>query len=549
MGILLDGIFASEQVDSSGEILLVEGCDISTLDKDGVANWEHNNDDAEDIVGKVTYAKKILKESDCENERQLRFFKHAKGPYIYGIVELLDEEEHPGASAIAAMLKYSKKRKEPLVVGFSIEGSTLEKDGNLLKRTLARRVAITIKPANKNCISDVLELSDQMQKAFGSDSFKPLAKGQEVELEPIHKQKSDNPLQDFIEAAAVIRALSKTLTAGVPSGAPGTNTGGAALQAETTSKKKKPLTRFEIFSAANRLKAAIRDRKPGQSPEEAIKAELPNLGEKFMDHFEDIMSELSLKKSMRDIVTSNDVFSHIPHSKDQKILVAGIRAKKLQPLEMEKTVNSSGQSVLVMKGLQDETHYNSTAERAVIYFNMADRFFGLGENTVKTAGFYHPHDGSMYFVEKIMPMSAYNGHSPDHIEEYDAKIIQEAQSGLLHKIIIMDYIMGHGNRDATNLLVNGANLVLVDNYDCFTEPVYPEILHILDPQHKVVDISTLQWLESLSEKDLARYLMVNGAAKQDIQGCVQRLVDAKQKISTYMVIDSLFDYLEFEEKI
>jgi hypothetical protein len=146
-------------------------------------------------------------------------------------------------------------------------------------------------------------------------------------------------------------------------------------------------------------------------------------------------------------------------------------------------------------------------------------------------------------------MGAYNGHSPDHIEEYDAKIIQEAQSGLLHKIIIMDYIMGHGNRDATNLLVNGSNLVLVDNYDCFTEPVYPEILHILDPQHKVVDISTLQWLESISEKDLARYLMVNGAAKQDIQGCVQRLVDAKQKISTYMVIDSLFDHLEFEEKI
>ena len=46
-GMLIDGIFASEAIDSSGEILDVKGADITDFeDGKGVLNFEHRGDDA-----------------------------------------------------------------------------------------------------------------------------------------------------------------------------------------------------------------------------------------------------------------------------------------------------------------------------------------------------------------------------------------------------------------------------------------------------------------------------------------------------------------------
>ncbi len=158
MGLKIDGIASSEHLDSSGEVLKIDGHDISDLiEGKGVLNWEHNNDSSEDIVGAIIFAKKIKKKSDCDNEREEMFWDACKVPFVYIIAELFDDEEHPGAVAAAAMIRFYKNRGMKVLAGFSVEGATLDKQDNILKRSVGRRVALTLRPCNKSAISDVYE--------------------------------------------------------------------------------------------------------------------------------------------------------------------------------------------------------------------------------------------------------------------------------------------------------------------------------------------------------------------------------------------------------
>jgi hypothetical protein len=160
LGTVLDGLFATSNIDSSGEVIEIEGVDASTLDIDGVANWEHKGDSPNQIVGKVLFYKKLLKRDDCENDRQRYFWDKAESPCIYGKIVLFDEVGHEGAKSIVAMLKFDQKLDKTdtrQVMGFSIEGSRLGKEGNRITKCIARRIAISNFPCNKTCIAEILE--------------------------------------------------------------------------------------------------------------------------------------------------------------------------------------------------------------------------------------------------------------------------------------------------------------------------------------------------------------------------------------------------------
>src|ERR1700678_3854294 len=91
---LVGGVFSSEAVDSSGEILSIEGCDITELVRTGVANWEHKQGKAltdkdgkeikgnngEEIVGKIVFAKKIFGPEDCDTDDQRKYWNEVKLP-------------------------------------------------------------------------------------------------------------------------------------------------------------------------------------------------------------------------------------------------------------------------------------------------------------------------------------------------------------------------------------------------------------------------------------------------------------------------------------
>jgi hypothetical protein len=234
---IIDGIFASQALDSSAEVLDIEGADISTLAQDGVLNWEHRGDQApgaspNDIVGKVVYAKKIFKREDCENERQAKFYDTVKLPIIYGIARLADEAGHPGAVAAAAFIRDQIAHKEPLVLRFSIEGSTLHKDGNKLTSTVCRRVALTAKPCNRSAISDVLhdpagkpaKEGDKLAEALEALGHKK----SEVE-DPFFKKLNES---DTNTATVIEGDLEKAMTGGGGVSAPSSMGTGQALQRE-----------------------------------------------------------------------------------------------------------------------------------------------------------------------------------------------------------------------------------------------------------------------------------------------------------------------------
>jgi len=159
---IIDGIAASEHLDSSGESLSIEGMDISSLGgPDSILNWEHGSKDRpSQVVGKVTFARKIMKKDDAKNKREAYFWNKIKKPFVYIKAELFDGLGHSGAQDVAAMLKYKNKDKgknSRLVVGFSIEGGKIEKKGMQVTKSIARDVAITVKPCNKVCDAELIE--------------------------------------------------------------------------------------------------------------------------------------------------------------------------------------------------------------------------------------------------------------------------------------------------------------------------------------------------------------------------------------------------------
>jgi hypothetical protein len=293
---LIDGPITTQTIDSSGEILDLKGLDISDfLEGKATANFEHNNDNADDVLGWFVYAKKIFSESDCENERQKMFWDKVKTPFLYGVLELLDDASHPGAIAVAAMLRYFKKKNEPVRIGMSIEGSTLERDGHILKRTVGRKVAITLRPCNKQCMLDVLpqERTDELIHKMESDYIKSfevdspiLEKSEFLNNNKKTFNKSESNLIDEIKKDLL--NLRKTLTAGMGNAAPSSLVGGSALAVEDKKNK----------TNVNVLKSVIRDFQ-GKSKEDfkkAVKEALPDLSDKYVDHFVDLAEDLSLKK-------------------------------------------------------------------------------------------------------------------------------------------------------------------------------------------------------------------------------------------------------------
>jgi hypothetical protein len=270
---IIDGIAASEHIDSSGESLSIEGMDISSLGgSDSILNWEHGSKDRPgQVVGKVTFARKIMKKEDAKSQRELYFWNKAKKPFVYIKAELFDGLGHSGAQDVSAMLKYKNKDKgedSRLVVGFSIEGGKIEKHGMLVTKSIARDVAITVKPCNKICDAEVIEgdVADdflyknqnfdceiiESELSINSTSYRSLLldnikksewKPSKEDKEQIKELKITPKAKEMIEEYSTDNNMRKALIAGMISGSPDCRTGTAALTPEhLEGKLEKPFT-------------------------------------------------------------------------------------------------------------------------------------------------------------------------------------------------------------------------------------------------------------------------------------------------------------------
>lgn len=147
----IDACAGSQLRDTQGEMLSVEGADISELQA-GKGRWNDNHGKGFfNSVGRITGAKKIFKEEDCDDDRQRYYWDKVKAPYIYVKGYLYDDEDHPNAKAAAAILRNIHKTDVPLKLKASVEGGVVARgiaDPSLLARTKIHSVALTFTPAN-----------------------------------------------------------------------------------------------------------------------------------------------------------------------------------------------------------------------------------------------------------------------------------------------------------------------------------------------------------------------------------------------------------------
>jgi hypothetical protein len=148
----IDMIAGSQIRDTQGEMLDVEGADISELIAGNGRLNDNHGKGFFNSIGHITNAKKIFKKEDCSDPRHEYYWDKVKSPFIYVKGELYDDEDHPNARAAAAILRNVHREDIPLKMKCSVEGGVISrgiKDPRHLARTKIHSVALTFTPANQ----------------------------------------------------------------------------------------------------------------------------------------------------------------------------------------------------------------------------------------------------------------------------------------------------------------------------------------------------------------------------------------------------------------
>ncbi len=157
----IDMIAGSQLRDTQGEMLSVEGADISDLQAGRGRFNDNHGKGFYNSIGRVTGAKKIFKSDDCENDRERYYWDKVKAPFIYVKGYLYDDEDHPNARAAAAILRNVHKSDAALKIKASVEGGVISRgvsDQSLLARTKIHSVALTFTPANNATLVEPVSL-------------------------------------------------------------------------------------------------------------------------------------------------------------------------------------------------------------------------------------------------------------------------------------------------------------------------------------------------------------------------------------------------------
>lgn len=285
-GMIIDGVASTPDIDSSGEVLDLEGANIDTLEEGkGLLNYEHKGPGGDEenygqeVVGKILTACKIFKASDCQNERHKFYWEALKRPFLYIVGRLFDGAGHPGAIALAASIRDAIANNEDVVLSYSVEGSTLDAKDNVLKKTVIKRVALTYSPCLKSTRLGLVE-DPNAPKGFEQHP------GGSVDVVGMGKFEVPNPLFRKLGGYSMRYGseMLKTMTAGNYNSAPGNLTGGAALQ------------RAHVDGDLKQRAMDVYKKWDGKTPfKDALKAELPDVSDEFLNHFSDIVHTYSVR--------------------------------------------------------------------------------------------------------------------------------------------------------------------------------------------------------------------------------------------------------------
>lgn len=538
LGLKIDGIATSEHIDSSGELLIVENHDISDLvSGKGVMNWEHSNK-SDDTIGAIIYAKKILKKTDCENDRQRKYWNTVSKPFVYIIGELYDDEEHPGALAVAAMIRYYAKKSENLLTGFSIEGATLERDDYILKESVGRRVAVTLRPCNKTAIAGLLEDPKTKDIAKSIEAMMARVDARLIEIDSVILEDMFMPKDPILDLHKAVESLAKTMEAGMYNVAPSQLTGQAALTREH-------ISGFD----RNRVKAAVRDWDRKRPLKEVLKATLPEVSDDYIGHFEKLAEELALKKNMptTKLIRVGAHHAHPTSDDEQKNLIEGIYhdpSKKFKRTDdnpdgakILRGTNDAGQKVLIKQASDPAAHH---------HYQIMKDVFGLGKYTAPIAMFSHPQiDGGRPKTAQLQIEKAGTA-LVDHGLAAKAEKAHK-KDGHIHKLIIANHILGDTDRHIHNTIFHPDGYQMSIDHDYAFNGWNTKPDEIRDdseggPGSERLHPEAAKWVKSIDAKQLAGKMLDQGHDPGKIKTVVaglkyyQKLADRKD-----LSISNMFD--------
>lgn len=307
MGMQIDGIAASQAVDTSAERIDIAGLDISSLKAgQGMYIYEHRHPEPKrdpetghltavpatphDLLGAILFAKKIMGPEDCEDERQSFYWEQVGLPFLYVRGELFDSDGHDAARALAAVIRFYHRNDIPCVMRYSIDGHTLERKDQELKSCVARDIAITAKPCNHSCVSGVVK--DPKAHTFAVDEVERHREngtermpGVEFTMKPFEESVSKS--EGFVAEWAGFDEIQKAMTAGSYNQAPGSLHGGAALSKESV----------DTGLTKNRLRAAVRDWDRKAGLREHLTKTLADVNPEFLQKFVDVLEDKILAKA------------------------------------------------------------------------------------------------------------------------------------------------------------------------------------------------------------------------------------------------------------
>jgi len=169
-------------------------------------------------------------------------------------------------------------------------------------------------------------------------------------------------------------------------------------------------------------------------------------------------------------------------------------------------------------------HGFRTTHREAAFHKMANNVFGLGEFVPKTSVFKHPRTGDPWSAMGFVP-NAQSLTDKGQLHQYE-------NTDKLHKLALMDTILGNHDRHGGNVLLDDTGHInLIDNAGSFdyshkmgnSMPKYANHL-----QRAAVPASAHNWLQGLNEKDLADNMIAAGAPTAIAQASLKRLAEAKR---------------------
>ena len=256
---------------------------------------------------------------------------------------------------------------------------------------------------------------------------------------------------------------------------------------------------------------------------------------------------------------------------EQKRLIHGLDMTKLQPIgdsaasPKKARSENHAHSVVVKKSTNHPNRYErghlvdnfNSSRREVMYHNMARDFFKMGNHVPLTAGFNH--DNDEWSGQKMISKSAANhAHlkptpEPDGLYDFEDKAHHKAllnayKSGDIHKMAIMDNIMGHHDRHTNNYLIGKTGKIhLIDNgtsfdYVNFDPKDVPRFLENITNKNirdmglkdKKLHPRAQKWLMGLKEEDALRAFSKNGYSPDHaaVKGFMARLSMLKHKVQS-----------------